>query len=403
MLNKISIDNINGLFSTAKNDMPKISSPGHRPTYTSLQNFQTILNRNARNVPSHQSHQLGHLGLVIKTEDYKTLNNNTEWTDPTAPATKPRKPNTPAGETTDPFAAQDAIRAWHEERNTWTTFQLTQEALRNMIITNVDDQYIHKLKNELTEYATVTPLQLMTHLWDQYGEIDESDRTENEMRMKTPWMPPSPIEDLFKQLRDGQKFAEKGGETISNDLLIRYGLEVIGMTGLFTKECTKWCKHSRADKTWDKFQAYFTEKVQDYTKNSTASTATYTAAQVEEIIQHYQNDNNQNTVQQLDTQPAANAITAADITALVTEAINAATKNTTAGTQNGNNNNKKKPLLCQGYNDKNEPVTYCWTHGVTKNLRHTSSTCSRKAEGHKDNATLNNRMGGSDKTCEKRK
>ena len=75
----------------------------------------------------------------------------------------------------------------------------------------------------------------MTHLWEQYGEIDESDRTENELRMKAPWMPPSPIEDLFKQLRDGQKFAEKGGDTISDNLPIRYGLEVIGTTGLFTK------------------------------------------------------------------------------------------------------------------------------------------------------------------------
>jgi hypothetical protein len=274
-----------------------------------------------------------------------------------------------------------------------------------MIITNVDDQYINKLKNEITEYATVTPLELMTHLWEKYGEIDESDRTENELRMKAAWMPPSPIEDLFKQLRDGQKFAEKGGETISDDLLIRYGLEVLGATGLFTKECTKWCKYARAEKTWDKFQEFFTEKVQDYIKNSTASTATYTAAQVEEILQQYQHDSNQVTSEPTNTPPAANAITAADITAIVTEAINAATKHTNTGTPNNhnNNNNNKTPLLCQGYNDKNEPVTYCWTHGVTKNLRHNSCTCTRKAEGHKDNATFSNRMGGSEKTCERRK
>ena len=35
---------------------------------------------------------------------------------------------------------------------------------------------------------------------------------------------------------------------------------------------------------------------------------------------------------------------------------------------------------------------YCWTHG---NGNHHGSQCGRKAEGHKDEATKDNRMGGS--------
>jgi hypothetical protein len=40
---------------------------------------------------------------------------------------------------------------------------------------------------------------------------------------------------------------------------------------------------------------------------------------------------------------------------------------------------------------------YCWTHGVTKNPKHTSATCEHRAEGHKEKATIFNRMGGSTK------
>ena len=156
--------------------------------------------------------------------------------------------------------------------------------------------------------------------------------------MKEAWAPPSPIKDLYKQLREGQKFAAKGGEPISDQQLIRYGLEIIGETGIFTKECTKWMKQPSTEKTWDKFQEYFTEKVQDYMKNATASTATYTAAQVEEIIQHYQSITNQGTTQPTETPPAINVITTADITALVTEEINATTNKTLTGTQNDNHN-----------------------------------------------------------------
>ena len=35
---------------------------------------------------------------------------------------------------------------------------------------------------------------------------------------------------------------------------------------------------------------------------------------------------------------------------------------------------------------------YCWTHGL---CHHASKDCCTKAEGHKDDATLDNRMGGS--------
>ena len=106
MLNKASIDNLHGLFSTAKEDMPKISTPGQAPSYTSLKTFQVILNRNARRIPSHQSHTLGHLGLVLNEDEYKQLNANTAWTDPSEPDDKPKKPKTSDGNTTDPFHAQ---------------------------------------------------------------------------------------------------------------------------------------------------------------------------------------------------------------------------------------------------------------------------------------------------------
>ena len=39
---------------------------------------------------------------------------------------------------------------------------------------------------------------------------------------------------------------------------------------------------------------------------------------------------------------------------------------------------------------------YCWTHG---GCAHNGKGCKNKAEGHKDNATFANKMGGSTKNC----
>jgi hypothetical protein len=41
------------------------------------------------------------------------------------------------------------------------------------------------------------------------------------------------------------------------------------------------------------------------------------------------------------------------------------------------------------------PRSYCWTHGFSKNLNHTSMTCIKKDADHEDEATAANKMGGS--------
>ncbi len=43
------------------------------------------------------------------------------------------------------------------------------------------------------------------------------------------------------------------------------------------------------------------------------------------------------------------------------------------------------------------PGNYCWTHGHRVSKHHTSTTCTNKAPGHRDNATASNTLGGSNK------
>ena len=38
--------------------------------------------------------------------------------------------------------------------------------------------------------------------------------------------------------------------------------------------------------------------------------------------------------------------------------------------------------------------SYCWSHGFIQNAAHTSLTCRNKKEGHKDDTTATNKMGG---------
>ena len=60
-----------------------------------------------------------------------------------------------------------------------------------------------------------------------------------------------------------------------------------------------------------------------------------------------------------------------------------ASRNASSGFPGGNNNNSNL-------------TEYCWTHGL---CRHNGFNCRNPADGHNPYATVNNRMGGSNKNC----
>ena len=55
---------------------------------------------------------------------------------------------------------------------------------------------------------------------------------------------------------------------------------------------------------------------------------------------------------------------------------------------------KGKKHKAQGTDNDGTEVTYCWSHGITKNLSHACKKCRRKKEVHQDSATLSNKIHG---------
>lgn len=413
---------IMALFVHQEADMPNISTPSSPPTYTTMLEFQSALDDNAMAVPAPNT-DLGHAALTMKKNDF-TQANGSDYIDPVDPGPAPTAPSTistpsistrsttasttstttPSTTTTyiDPFPAQEAIRKWQEEKTIYTTWRTTHTCLKNQIIHKVDDQYISTLKHARTKYATVSANDMMKHLWNTYGKIDMNDLTANETRMKQQWAPPTPIEALFKQLKDGQAFAASGKETISDSQLVRFGYDIMTNTGVLSRPCTKWRNENTGDQTWPKFMTHFTAAVKDYNKNITSSDMKYSAAQVQELV-------DQRMCQYVieSPEPDTTTTTSSANATQITPSMEAMFE-TWLQNRNSHQGNSRPgpilqpqtttPLVCQGYDDKGKPITYCWSHGITQNLKHDSKNCIRKKEGHKENATLHNKMGG----CEDR-
>ena len=304
MTSKQELDDIVGLFTISPQNMPRISTSTTKPNYTSLKLFQDAINKQALCIPYEQT-TLGALALVIPDAEFTTVNGGTPFVIPNNPGTAPTNPVPPTRQSTTtrtggttidpahtaaiamlPYTGPEALRQYNERLQEFRRHRAATVALKNLIINAVDDQYISAKKHPITQYAQVTPLELLTHLWDTYGTIDEADNRANEERMKEPWAPPVPIENLFKQLEEGQAFAVQGNEIISDAQLVRWGYENIQSTGLFDSDCTKWRKKPAADRTWTKFKEYFLIAEDDRMKNATSNEAQFTANQVHQILQH---------------------------------------------------------------------------------------------------------------------
>ena len=75
-----------------------------------------------------------------------------------------------ANETNRILQFQQATRDHEKVLNTWTYYQSALTALRNLIVNNIDEDYIAEHNNALTGFRLVTPATLLNHIKVNYGE-----------------------------------------------------------------------------------------------------------------------------------------------------------------------------------------------------------------------------------------
>jgi len=272
----ISSANIAAKFPHALADIPSLSTETEKPSYTSIYHFLDKLIKNAASVP-YPATNLGHIALVLTEQEYLAIN-ETAFIPPPDPGPTPTIPANPTA-----AVISQAHRDHTTRTRIYNTYNDTKQLLRNIIINKVDDKYINAIKHRITKYNNIDPITIITHLKTHYGRIQLSDKSANSKKMATPWNPPTPIENLWKQLREGQDFAQEGNEPISDATLARNGYELILATGLFTTACKEWRTRPAATQTFSALQLFFNKEVEDYNSHSPTSSSQGYANSTENI------------------------------------------------------------------------------------------------------------------------
>ena len=403
MASTLSLESIKGLF-------PHLVIPRQigAPSYETISDVHTKLKANASSVPTTLGGGAhGHLGLMLGPATYLAITGHNY----AIPADPGAQPVIPAGTTR--HATDTLVREHATDLRTYQESMRTDQALKQLILDAFDDKYLRGLRNRHTGYSAHTALQLIQHLYTNYGVITQLDLNENENRMKAPYDPAQPIEVLFDQIETAMEYADSAGTPYTDTQTVTTAYLLIFRTGLYKDACKEWNRRPLAEKTWQNFKMDFTaahrEILHFQQANHQAGFHPPGLANNAEIINTYHQETTEaihalaqatnSDRQAVANLTQANATLSSQVSELRSLFSTLDTKLNRILSNSGRNNNANNDRDSSSAR-RNANTSYCWTHGRTRTDNHTSENCRNPSEGHIRNATLNNRQGGSSRFCD---
>ena len=341
---------------------PELTPIRGQPNSTTLKVLKSEIYANCRAIPSTYGGGLhGHLGLALPAAEYLALA-GVAFNLPAHPGPTP----TIVAAGAKPTGAEitKATQIYTAALLSLSTARALMGALTAQITRAVDKVYLAALRDKVYGFSDVTLVQMLTHLVTKYAIITRAELEANRLQLSHAWNVDDPIETLWTRVIEICSLATDGKEPLTDATTIELLTIMLEKTGLFTSACEAWHRKPEADQTWDNFQVHFTAENKQRLRKLTTGQAGFHGANAADggtppVVLH--------------TAFAAAATTPATPRRAPT-AVPPAT-----------------PVVTT--NDGTR-MYYCWTHGLGTNANHTSATCQRPGEGHKQNATAINVQGG---------
>ena len=370
----------------------KVFKHTRQPDYKILNNIKTALKRNFATVPcTLRGGTHGNLGAVLTAAEYTAATpiNTPPFIDPPFPgASMVIPPNSTGPQIT-------AIeRQFNKALRQWTEYKNLTDVRKKFIQDGIDDMHLKGITDRNVGLAHITIRDILSFLFQNYGNITQYDIEENDKKLKEKWDANTPIEMLFDQINDAQDFAAAAGQPYTNNQLLTTAYNLVYATGLFFDDCKAWNRLPTNQKTMDNFKTTFQQAQRELrnqqrraqqagfqangiwcqpnqntdhplqeTAEALANLATATASDRQAL------QNLTNTVKEL-----SNQIKAKD--RQIEDLLKAMNRNTTSGKNTRSTQWEKKDC-----------GSYCHTHGYLVGPKHNSETCRQPGPNHNRNAT----------------
>ena len=125
--------------------------------------------------------RLGHIGIIVPEPRYLILSGGTKFDTPICPRAYP------AHVSNDTAIREQQVAEHKAEINEFETYKACMAWACQPLVNEVDDQWISELKDEDLGFQLATPLDLLEHLRDAGGNLDEMEITDLNTKMLAPW------------------------------------------------------------------------------------------------------------------------------------------------------------------------------------------------------------------------
>ena len=374
----------------------------------------------------------GHLGLVVSPATYQTV------VPDGVPYRKPANPGRFVIEGRETGAQITQRRAEHAKRvRVFKEVIGVERAIIQQIVSAVEPKYLKALRLPTTNRLDASIPAIFTHLFTNYGDISPTElRTLTDQVQNMPFHPQEPVDTIFTEIDDLATIAEMAEASLTQPQKINMAFLLFQKTQAFNRGLTSWISRPAKEQTWDNFKQHFqqaqlemqrtraitvqeainhtqlmnlvSQGVQDSLQAHTLYPTPCTTADpdVQSTVENTSSDRSTPSLPELaSANSATSSLTQDNATIVAMKALmdmmqkmmlqmqqNMLTCQPAATTGNSRSR-PPRPARQQHPTGRNpNQQKYCHTHGA---CNHNSPDCLSKAEGHKDEATFANRMGGS--------
>ena len=398
----------------------KIATPIQgEPTYKSLKRLKNELRANASSVDTDLGGgDHGYLGLVLSEEEYARVTPNNAFIAPEFPGPLVIPNNT------NIVDAMNMKESHRRDTGLYRECKEVEKALLRHVTTAVESKYIDFLKNEDTDLIEEDLPTVLRYLFNNYGNVPTRVVKDKEQEvLTTPFIPSDPMVTIYRPIEQLRTLADIAGIPYTESQVVDFGIQLIKSTRDFETALGEWNRKPQNDKYWENFKNHF-QTAQQTLKDIRGPTmaqsgfhhANHLASQIRSELQENQHqmlavlqnlggnmddpDTTNNTPQDFPTANAAAQVSVQTETLKVLQQLQQQLQSLSQEVKNGARNTKnrvfKKTPDDPPYT-RSETSKYCWTHGA---CNHDSKDCTRKALGHKLNATKGDKQGGSKAFCE---
>ena len=412
------IDYKNNLF-----EHPELTRIVGEPITATLITLQAEVRDNAQSVQSDLGGGAnGHLGLVCTPTTYQSLVPNAPvYTRPTNPGRLVLR---------DGLTQYQIAQARDQHQETTRVFREVlgvERTIIQQIVVAVEPKFLRALRTPGTNKLNRTIPQILQHLFDTYGDVTPSDLRELTSRVENLSFPSTePVDTIFSEIEDLAAIADIAGAPLSATQRVNMAYIHFQKALHYKSALKSWDEKSFVEQTWPAFKRHFrdahkalrrtgaltindtinkdqlmnmvTEGVMNILQDFTPTPATDEAA----ITPSYTDDDSSSNPPSLMSATVAPSVnsTVSDLTVQtmqkqmeMLQSMMAQMQNlhdATASNTQSRRNNHTSTRSNNTFNPNQQK--YCWTHGF---CNHHSPDCRSKADGHRDEATRDTRLGGS--------